>query len=82
MFRAYTKSFSILKSAVKEADEANEFYNYAEPEMIDEAIYELKAKELRLDRIIREIRRKSGLKTLDRETSEKIRERWLKSIEC
>ena len=65
MSSVHTEPGSILKAAMREVEEAREYFNRAEPEMIDEAIYGLKEKELRLDRIIREMKRERGLRTIE-----------------
>jgi hypothetical protein len=65
MYLRYNTALNQMKTAIREVEEAREFFNQATPEIIDEAIYELKAKELRLNRIIREMKRERGLKTIE-----------------
>jgi hypothetical protein len=57
MPRTHSKSFPALQSAMTEVEEAREYSDRAEPEIIDEAIFRLKAAELRADRIVREIKK-------------------------
>ena len=55
-----------LRQAITEVKEAQEYFDMVEgKEQIDEAIYGLKEKELRLNRIIRDIKKVRGLKTIE-----------------
>lgn len=63
MFSVYTDAVAILQSALADVRDAREYFNQAEgQEQIDEAIIRLTSAETTVNRIIRDMKRKRGLK--------------------